>query len=484
MSQRKQGRRIERTLQPEKHLAHLRANIPKLEELPHEKQARLSYMAWVGGSSKQFRHKKHPDAFFLPSRLRDQWFGRGRFPQINKQLGLFKVGSGYSKTEATTKPYLVTKKAQAIVGDYLESVTETSTDLITATGRYIKKPPKNGAIYCRDNKGSVAKKRFEMRWAIPVNVPNIANYLAHLEAPDDLFLETLTHLEEEPRKWLGMQIRALQRIIKLQRNTVTPFETIPLVYVETPAGRLQGQAFHLQNLPREVRNAALAGCWDYDIENCHFTIFAQLAQQHGYECQAVTQYMRHKALTRKAIAREVGITPGQVKTCLLALLYGAVRSESWRAAIPNEIGRRCARKLYRNTWFQTLHEEVRTGRAVILKAQYVFRDRIKNTLGKCTSAKEKPEKRLAHLLQGIEADMLNVVGELHGESLVLLMHDGFVSDKRLDVAGMEHAILKETGFTVMFEERHLPEFSDHKVEVVQVIEYEKKTPSPSSFLAH
>ena len=62
--------------------------------------------------------------------------------------------------------------------------------------------------------------------------------------------------------------------------------------------------------------------------------------------------------------------------------------------------------------------------------------------------------------------MLNIVGELHGDSLVLLMHDGFVSDKQLDKAAIEGEILAQTGFAVSLEENHLEEFSDHKVDLM------------------
>ena len=404
------------------------------------------------GNGKQFRHKLYPDAFFLPAKLREEWFGRGSFERDNQQLGLFKVGSGYSKAEASTKPYQLTEMASRTCGDYLEAAVERPTDLITATGRHIRRPPRNGAIYSRDSKGQPAKARFQMRFAIPVNVGNILNYLAYLKSLN------LNSTRE--------RITDLQKFIKLQSNTVTDSGTIPMSYVETPAGRLQGQSKHLQNVPRDVRNAALAGCWDYDIENCHFAIFVQLAKRHGYECPAIRQLLCHKKMIRQFIGETIGIAPEQAKTCLLALLYGAVCSESHMATIPKMIGRGKAGRLYRNAWFQSIKDEVKEGRHITLKAQRRFRGKITNAMGKYIDAGNESVRLLAHLLQGIEAKMLNIVGELRGDSLVLLMHDGFVSDKQLDKAAIEGEILAQTGFAVSLEENHLEEFSDHKVDLM------------------
>lgn len=62
-------------------------------------------------------------------------------------------------------------------------------------------------------------------------------------------------------------------LIKMSRNTACP-GSIPIHYLEQSTGRLFAEGLSLQSAPREIRSAALAGCRDYDISNCHwaFTI--------------------------------------------------------------------------------------------------------------------------------------------------------------------------------------------------------------------
>lgn len=64
---------------------------------------------------------------------------------------------------------------------------------------------------------------------------------------------------------------------------------------------------------RIIRKAALHGLWDYDIENCHFAIFSQLAAKYGYQADAVRDYINRKNDIREGIASRVGIRTEQAK---------------------------------------------------------------------------------------------------------------------------------------------------------------------------
>jgi hypothetical protein len=103
-------------------------------------------------------------------------------------------------------------------------------------------------------------------------------------------------------------------LIKLSRNTACPGST-PIRYAEQSTGRLFAEGLSLQSAPREIRNAALAGCWDYDISNCHWSLINEVAATHGHICHAIRHYLANKAEVRSEIAEGAGITPAEAKDC-------------------------------------------------------------------------------------------------------------------------------------------------------------------------
>lgn len=54
-------------------------------------------------------------------------------------------------------------------------------------------------------------------------------------------------------------------------------------------------------------------------------------------------------------------------------------------------------------------------------------------MGKAIGLKAPGNIRLAHIIQGIEAKALRASIRLYSDEVVLLMHDGFVSKRALDV---------------------------------------------------
>ena len=212
---------------------------------------------------------------------------------------------------------------------------------------------------------------------------------------------------------------------------------------------------NLQNAPKVIRKAALSGRWDYDVENCHFAIAAQMARQAGFPCVAIENYMAHKKDVRDEIARTIGISTTQTKTCLLAVMYGA-RTTTWHEnAIPKAIGADAAARLADFPLFANIATDVKLARAAILKMRKPNRQGgLVNDFGKSIKADEhSPEQRLAHLIQGVEAKALRACIELHPGEIVLVQHDGFTATKRLDLAALELAIQTATGYALRLEEK-------------------------------
>jgi hypothetical protein len=248
-------------------------------------------------------------------------------------------------------------------------------------------------------------------------------------------------------------LRQLDMIVDDSRNSVCP-GAVPIRYAEGSTGRLFAEGTSLQTVPKDVRSAALAGCWDYDISNCHWTLIDQLAAKRGYECRAIRHYLSNKVEVRAGIAQSVGIDIEEVKECLLMLMYGAGKSvRDWgRDAIPTCIGVEAARRLYRNPSFIALDADVRAARQKILQDYPAQVGRISNVLGLQVSCKEEPPVLLAHILQGLEAKALMAVVQAYGDNIQLCVHDGWVTRQRLDIEEVQRLVSDAIGATVVVEE--------------------------------
>jgi len=295
---------------------------------------------------------------------------------------------------------------------------------------------------------------------VPVDIPalkflqsdlsrKIATMRRTGHAPRDLWMEypSLDYLLELHDK--------TAQIIHMARTEVAGLGRVLHRYVESNSGRLYAlNGANLQNAPAVIRHAALSGRWDYDVENCHFAIAAQMAKKVGFQCVAIEHYMAHKKAVRTEIADTIGISINQTKTCLLAVMYGARTTTRYENAIPQAIGDKAA-ALYALPLFAHIADDVAQARAAILKQHKLNRQGwLANDFGKSIKADDyTPEQRLAHLIQGVEAKALLACVEQHTGEIILVQHDGFTAAKRLDVAALELAIQTATGYALRLEEK-------------------------------
>jgi hypothetical protein len=243
---------------------------------------------------------------------------------------------------------------------------------------------------------------------------------------------------------VAYRLEILGQLIKLAQTDVAGRGFIVHRYAEGRTGRLYARGISLQTAPRIIRKAALHGLYDYDVENCHYAIFSQLAARFDCECAAIGHYLTHKNEVRESIAKAVGISIGQAKMCLLALMFGARLSEWEGNAIPEAIGIR-AKVLFENAQFMAIANEILDGRRVILSRWDKRRTTLLNDMGRAVNLDEPANVRLAHIIQGLEAKALRAAINLYPDEVVLLMHDGFVSKRALDVQLIEKAMYADTG---------------------------------------
>ena len=419
-------------------------NIPGFAYLPKEHQAQLCYLIWRYGMPRA-RHERIGWGEYMTIHYQTlrKHFGKNGFQIINEKLNLFHVTTNWHSKDKQTKGYKPTDKVLAIKQQCMDECARLKNlKMIDSVGKEIKTLPK--AIPYRDSKNQPAKV-----WN-DVLIPNVVSINHNGLSAYQCQLELNLAKEKDPEKMAKYQRDkdAAQYLDLLARTALAGFGKIHQSYQESPSGRLYGQDISLQYAPRRIRQAALAGCYMYDIENCHFALLNQQASRLGCNLTAIEHYLNNKPEVRKRIAFDIGLTIDEVKKCLIAIMYGA-RPTTYPEtnALPDTVGVQKAKALLLHPLFDSIYQDVRKARNVILDNTEVTRNRITNLADKKmhTQGKTK-EKLLAHMLQGIEALALKTIVTTNPGRIIVLLHDGVVSNQRLEPAAIKNAIKQVTGY--------------------------------------
>ncbi len=452
---------------------HLQKTIPGFKRESGSCQHALARMVWMG-RTKRRRHPHFEGAMSFGYEELDEWFGRGQFKTINDRLVFFRVSDNWlfklkdsARTDDNfTKGYWFTDLVQESRDKYFDRRWRKETRLLFIEGQILKaQKTLPGAFASIDTKGKAsraskaAKGSKELRH-VPVDLDTLGllrKWLMSIRrewlagrAPHDLVTQYPSLVVIERLFELTSQV------IRMAKTDVAGHGYIAQQYTESPSGRWYANGVNLQNSSSLIKEAALAGLWEYDFSNCHFDIIRQMAKEYGYECKAIADYLANKKPTRQAIADQAGISVNQAKVCLLAIMYGA-RASTWHEnAIPEEIGKEAATRLYKVALFNGIVKDVARARAVILKKwPRTANGSLTNAYGKAISGTDKRARQLAHLIQGAEAKALMVAIDMHPNDLVLLQHDGFVATRKLYVPAITKAVLQSTGYLLEMEESQI-----------------------------
>jgi hypothetical protein len=309
---------------------------PAFKHLAPDIQRNIASLIWQA-SSKRREHSAYPEAVFFTYQELDQKFGRAQFQLLNSELDLFDV-LPYDCKAQHTRGYKLKPDIQKAQHSMLRRIRARAqiVRLLLEDGRYLRSVPK--AVASKDMAGITASKWTGACRMTPTRVDRerLIQLVQWLEKQikantEDLFsavdLDGLVYMKEMAEK-----------ILALANTDVAGPGFVMQRYVESDSGRLYAQNINLQTAPRLIKQSALHGLWEYDIENCHYAIFEQMAQRAGYETQNIKRYLAAKLSTRMGIASRVGITFEQAKVCLLAIMYGARANAFHENAIAEAIG--------------------------------------------------------------------------------------------------------------------------------------------------
>ncbi|WP_394173489.1 hypothetical protein [Thalassotalea litorea] len=413
----------------------LKSEVYQFSRLAAKQQTNFAKMIIEYINSKKRRHNFDSDSFSMSSHELNQLFGRSKFNKI-VELTIPKLVAktvNHNHAKGTTRAYKITSEAKGLFLKYCQSDQSEK-----ASGSQITRHKEtHQAIRSRDKNFNNAKCKLTLSNTVKINKQNLLAISSWAEPATD-------ELEEHESRYAISCHLLLKQLDSNNR--------LPSYYQEANSGRLYGQGCHLQYQPKMVREAALDGCWDYDIANCHFTIMSQLCRSYGVEVPFIEHYISNKATVRKLIAQETDLDIKIVKQALISLLYGAKLVPSFESQLFRLIGPEKIRLLINHPAVKNLNDDIKKARKAILKHSHTHGNKVINVMRKAISKQTTNSKIFCHLLQGIEARMLNIVGKLYSNDIVLLMHDGWVSKTKLNSQLIEEAIFQETGFHIIVEE--------------------------------
>ena len=447
-------------------LRYLARYLPGFKQQPMD--VRLALCGMIYEAPTRYRAHSHHEGYsrFTWQEL-EQSFGRSGFVGINESLGLFEVlraggREDWSMVEGRTKAYMLTEQVATIRENFLKGCfRRRATKLLTQDGKYLQTLP--ASAMAAKNKDGQNRRGFQglpVNPLVPVKLVQVKKLMVDIEArlmAHEAGFFTGELFSESPNiKFLKALHQDAAMIYAKANNKNWPGHVLHR-YFEIESGRVYVDGVgNLQNCYRVLREAAMAGLYDIDIENCHYSILAQMAAAHGYQCTVINDYLNNKGPFRESLAAEFGISEKQAKDALIALIYGATFSSRAKDALPKIFNgnTELADRIYLHPKFLALRDDIAGAGAVVLKAQEVSRRTIKNCRGLTMRLDGSNERQqLAHLLQGVEVTALEAAYRLYPKEIVLLQHDGFTSTKPLDTKRIEAAMLEATGYRLEVEQK-------------------------------
>jgi predicted transcriptional regulator len=218
----------------------------------------------------------------------------------------------------------------------------------------------------------------------------------------------------------------------------------------------------LQSVPRELKQTELAKegyIYQYDVECCAPTLIYQYAQHCGMDeyLFAINGYLKDRSSIRNRIANECEISQGQIKVIINALFQGGILRDNkhHQDSIYKDLDGDSARI----QWLQ--QDQFLTELRNDIKKCWEYITPEMNKTSKRTRINKKGVeclvpvngKRKTGLYRDLERQVMNVVWDYleRNEIRHIKEHDGWTSDKEIDIEQVIIEIKEKTGFSLRFD---------------------------------
>jgi len=228
------------------------------------------------------------------------------------------------------------------------------------------------------------------------------------------------------------------------------------LYQEGINGRLNPQEGcdfpHLINTPNRLRRVLLdeLELWDYDMSNSHLSMFLGLCERYDLRCPNIGEYVGNKSVLRDEWSYEFNVKTEDLKQYIISWLYGNHMNEIKPNPFYEKFGYEKLEMMKNNEILVGIYKEIIKGRKIIVDNHTIGKNRIKNIMGKEFSS-TKLKSKLCFILFGYESKVLDLVNEVIGDDMIVLIYDGWIGEKT-DVSVLENHIKKNLDMDIRFDE--------------------------------
>ena len=199
------------------------------------------------------------------------------------------------------------------------------------------------------------------------------------------------------------------------------------------SGRIQGHGISLQRIPKEVRHGALGKCFRYDFKAASYALLTGLALliDPTLKVGALKDYIQHRSVIRKNIAKDIGISEDWMKRIFTAIGFGAQLNDSPYTMIRNKIGKEKYDALKQHKKFAEIIDQLNAVTKTISKSPYfpdsgfTLHDNTYTQINPKDGKKRTTNQKLAWIYQCLESYAIAwFVARLPADSgFLLTVHD-------------------------------------------------------------
>lgn len=256
-------------------------------------------------------------------------------------------------------------------------------------------------------------------------------------------------------------IHGLTTVLSFKKQIVGG--AVPQAYIIGEHGRYQGVGRNsLQRMPRKYRHQLLAGWYDYDVSAAAQTmLYQRFTAETGRCLPALESYIKNKDEFRERLAGALELTMTQAKTVLTSCLFAPrhtvdkVANDQRMALTITRVTGSPERTMLGLSRFPELGDLWND----CAKLQRHFsRHDFSNVITNEANYKRYLERyskgrALAHKYFGMERLVLDVVRAfcLERGIQIIMIHDGFITNRRLNVHELRERIKRELDLSLSFE---------------------------------
>jgi hypothetical protein len=326
--------------------------------------------------------------------------------------------------------------------------TNKPTDLSTIGKdvKPIRTIPKNG-VNELDINGNQKSSTIHINPIVEPNIKMIEQTIEEMENTNSMSIRK--HIKRNNLFQLYTWRRTLN-------NTLYPNGLLQL-YQESENGRLNPMRdvdfHHLINTPNRIRRVMFSGSdlYDYDMSNSHLSIFYGLCERYGMDCPYILDYLENKTNYREKWCDDFCVKEKVIKQYIISWLYGNQMNEVRGNPYYKLLGYDRMVKIKKDKTLVGIYREILKGRKLIVQNQPIVNGKIINVMNKELPSDKKLKSQLCFIIFGYETKILEIVNELIGDDMKVMVYDGWIGNKT-DVSILETTIKQRLDLDILFDE--------------------------------